>query len=230
MASIFTHRSEQLEIMDNLSCSGKVVEQTLRELDTINTLLGGNHATVDGVRQLVNGKNQSFTLVDLGCGSGKMLGILSKKFASLQLLGVDANPNIVEFALNNNTSPDRIQFTADDVFSDEFNRREFDIAAATLFFHHFSDEQLIGILKNLMKQCRIGIVINDLHRHWFAYWSIRFLTRMFSRSSMVKFDAPVSVLRGFTKDELRTLLLGAGIENYTIQWKWAFRWQVVIRK
>ncbi|MBA4057205.1 MAG: SAM-dependent methyltransferase, partial [Marivirga sp.] len=71
-------------------------------------------------------------------------------------------------------------------------------------------------------------IINDIHRHSLAYYSIRLLTKVFSKSSMVKFDAPLSVRRAFTKKELLEILNEAGIKKYTIQWKWAFRWQVLV--
>ena len=104
-----------------------------------------------------------------------------------------------------------------------------DIAVATLFLHHFTHDQLVGILSQLVKQIRIGIVINDLHRHFLAYHSIKLLTKIFSKSKMVQYDAPLSVLRGFSKLELEIILKQAGIKNYSIKWKWAFRWQVIIR-
>jgi hypothetical protein len=75
----------------------------------------------------------------------------------------------------------------------------------------------------------VGLLVNDLHRHALAYHSIKLLTALFSRSAMVKFDAPLSVLRGFRKDELQTVLRTAGLENAAVRWKWAFRWQVVCR-
>jgi hypothetical protein len=75
----------------------------------------------------------------------------------------------------------------------------------------------------------VGIVVNDLHRHWLAYHAIKILTRLFSKSAMVKYDAPLSVLRGFTRGELADILKKAGIVQYTLKWKWAFRWQIIIR-
>jgi hypothetical protein len=45
---------------------------------------------------------------------------------------------------------------------------------------------------------------------------------------MVKFDAPLSVLRGFSRREWIEILEEAGIKTYSIKWKWAFRWQVII--
>jgi hypothetical protein len=62
----------------------------------------------------------------------------------------------------------------------------------------------------------------------FAYHSIRILTSLFSKSYLVKNDAPLSVLRGFKKRELTTLLDKAGISKYTIKWRWAFRWLVIV--
>jgi hypothetical protein len=56
------------------------------------------------------------------------------------------------------------------------------------------------------------------------------LTSLFSKSYLVKNDAPLSVKRGFTSDEWRLLLLKAGIENYTITWCWAFRHLIVVKK
>jgi hypothetical protein len=46
---------------------------------------------------------------------------------------------------------------------------------------------------------------------------------------MVKHDAPLSVLRAFTKRELVEILEKAGLIDYRIKWRWAFRWQVIAR-
>jgi hypothetical protein len=67
-----------------------------------------------------------------------------------------------------------------------------------------------------------------LHRHPVAYYSIKALTNLFSGSYLVKNDAPLSVLRAFRKKELQNLLLAAGIKNYSLRWKWAFRWQLIL--
>jgi hypothetical protein len=45
---------------------------------------------------------------------------------------------------------------------------------------------------------------------------------------MVKFDAPLSVLRAFSKTELNDILYKAGITEFSLKWKWAFRWQLII--
>ncbi len=230
----FSIRSEQIEIMDDLNCQGEVVDQTLRELETINALLGGNYVTINGIKKLLqhNVTSGSISVVDLGCGGGDILKLISswakKKNLKLDLTGIDANPNIIRFAQNNSTSFPQIQYETVDIFSNEFKSKKFDVIIGTLFFHHFSSNELIRFFEKAKDQATLGIVINDIHRHWLAYYSIKLLTKLFSKSAMVKFDAPLSVLRAFRRKELIKILEKSGIKNYSLKWMWAFRWQVVI--
>ena len=73
----------------------------------------------------------------------------------------------------------------------------------------------------------VGFFINDLHRHTLAYYSIKTLTKVFSSSYLVRNDAPLSVARGFTKEELQRLCIEARINTALINWKWAFRFLVI---
>lgn len=207
--------------MDDLDCHGEVVNQTLRELEVINRLLGGDHVTIDGINQLIR-KDRTYTIADLGCGGGDLAMKIEKQNGNVKVVGIDANPNIIAFARRQYPG---IQFETLDVFSNEFKKREYDIITATLFVHHFSDEQLIELFRSF--KARIGVVINDIHRHSLSYYSIKFLTSLFSKSAMVKFDAPLSVRRAFKKKELVTILDKAGIKHYSLRWKWAFRWQLI---
>jgi 2-polyprenyl-3-methyl-5-hydroxy-6-metoxy-1,4-benzoquinol methylase len=230
---LFTTRSTALELMDDLNCAGEVVHQTLREIEFINRTLGGNAVTVDGVVNLMRGnEHQKVSVVDVGCGGGGMLLLLAKQFERMKVAasftGVDANPNIVNYAARH-VNHSSVSFAAVDILSENFKQLHGDIAVATLFLHHFTHDQLVGILSRLVQQVKIGIVINDLHRHFLAYHSIKLLTRLFSKSKMVQYDAPLSVLRGFSKVELENILNEAGIKNYSIKWRWAFRWQVIIK-
>ena len=234
MSSIFSKRSTGTEIMDDLNCRGEVVDQTLRELEFINRTLGGNQITLSGVNSLIPDKpNNRLEIFDLGCGGGDMLKLLATKFTKKNIAahftGIDANPNIIAFAKINSASAN-VEFESLNILSKGFESRSFDIAIATLFFHHFTSDQLISILKKLYTQSKIGIVINDLHRHPLAYYSIKLLAKLFSKSSMVKFDAPLSVLRGFSKKEIEEILFQAGIKKYSLTWQWAFRWKVVVYK
>lgn len=236
MAIDFTRRSASVEIMDDLACDGEVVFQTLRELDVINHWLGGNAVTLNALKESwkLIPKEQEIHIADLGCGSGEMLRIISrlaeKEQRKVKLLGVDANPHIIGYARTHSRNFPGITFGTTNVFSPDFQNHKFDFILATLFMHHFSEAELTALFSSLKKQAGSTIIINDIHRHPLAYYSIRWLTQLFSRSSMVKFDAPLSVLRAFKKSELMEVMKKAGINNYQLKWKWAFRWQLIIPK
>ena len=231
--SSLQHRSQQLEIMDDLSCAGAVVNQTLRELDFINQWLGGNAVTLQALRK-VWGKSRktSIAMADLGCGSGEMLRVIAshKSFRgiSFQLYGWDANPNIITYAREHCREFSNIQFFASNVFDSAFQSLRFDVTLATLFLHHFTNDEIVKLLLILKSNTSTAIVINDLHRHPLAYYSIWALTKLFSKSSMVKYDAPLSVARGFSRKEWVAILKDAGIDRYELNWRWAFRWQLII--
>ena len=234
MAIDFTRRSASIEIMDDLACDGEVVFQTLRELDVINHWLGGNAVTIQGLQQgwKLIPREKEISIVDLGCGSGEMLRIISKlahkENRKVKLVGVDANPHIINYARAHSINFPAITFETNNVFSKNFQDQKFDFVLATLFMHHFSEAELITLFASLRKQVSSAIIINDIHRHSLAYYSIKWITQIFSRSSMVKFDAPLSVLRAFKKTELGEVMKKAGIDNYQLKWKWAFRWQLII--
>ena len=231
----FSSRSSEPEIMDDLTCTGDVLERTLHELEIINKWLGGNRITIDALEQLLHfpPHDKVITIADLDCGSGDMLRVIDAwgkmKNLRLNLIGIDANPNIIDIAKRNLSGSPHIQFQTLNVLSDDFQRQKYDVVIGTLFYHHFSSEQLSEFFKRLKQQVSIGLIINDIHRHWLAYYSIKLLTLTFSKSAMVKYDAPLSVLRAFKKAELRKILEAGANEPFTIRWKWAFRWQVVAK-
>ena len=227
-------RSETPELMDDLACQGEVVDQTLRELEIINRWLGGNVVTIQGLHRLLRLRDRTaLTLVaDIGCGSGDMAVRMAEwareRKRNVEVIGIDANPNIIRYALSQPRPRPGVSFKVINVLDSEFAQLKFDIVVATLFMHHFTRDQLIGLFRTLKQQTTTGFVVNDIHRHFLAYHSIRLLTYLFSRSAMVRYDAPLSVRRAFTRRELEEILRLADIDSYTLRWKWAFRWQLIV--
>lgn len=224
-------RSTENEIMDDLGISGEVVDQTLRELDLINRKLGGNKISTSAFKRLLKEKTIR-SVADLGCGGADILiamaTIAKSRGHQVAFTGVDANPSIVGYAQNHVKEWGNIGIRCLNIFSPEFRALKFDIIHCCLFTHHFTSPDLVRLLIAFKEQAEVAIIINDLHRHWIAYHSIRLITRFFSRSYMVRNDAAVSVARGFHRKELQKILQDAGIRNFTLRWKWAFRWKLII--
>ncbi len=227
----FSQRSDQEELMDDLLCEGPVVSQTLAELDVINRWLGGNQISLQAFNRFIKNRDEPIHLVDLGCGSGDLMKIMAKrcrqKGIKATFTGIDANPYIIAYAKEHTRDYPEISYQCLNVLGDELKEMKCDIIHACLFCHHFNSEQLRDLFVTFKKIARERVIINDLHRHWLAYYSIKWLTTLFSKSDMVKNDATASVARGFKKRELKDILTHANITTSDLSWAWAFRWKLV---
>ena len=105
---------------------------------------------------------------------------------------------------------------------------KYDIALCTLFLHHFEDKIALNLIKSILKNARIGLVVNDLHRHSLAYRLFQLLT-LFIKNKMVRDDGLVSILKGFKRKDLQYFANQITFKS-TIKWKWAFRYQWIIHK
>jgi len=229
----FRQRDDAKEILDDLDCHGEAVSQNLKELDIINTLLGGNNISITALKTVLKSTPQQkdWKIADLGCGSGHLMlemnKVLKQHQCTGQFTGFDANPFIVEYAEAHCAKDPAIRIVCNNVLTDSFPDA-YDVVHASLFLHHFTTDELVLLLKKLKPYVTKAIVINDLHRHWLAYYSIKFLTGLFSKSYLVQHDAALSVAKGFKKVEWTNILEQAGYKHYKIRWVWAFRHQLII--
>ena len=225
----FKLRSEQKEIIDRDDIPFDDIRRNLQELAFINRYLGGHAATLKGFGTVISNavtSKEVIRVVEIGSGGGDNLRVIKSKAAKngwrIQLTGVDIKQNCIEFARQ---APENegIGFILSDYKTVRFDDKP-DIIFSSLFCHHFSDDEVVRMLQWMQQNSRIGFFINDLHRHLLAFYSIKYLTRIFSKSALVKNDAPVSVSRGFQKKEWLSFLHMAGIKDFKLEWCWAFRW------
>jgi 2-polyprenyl-3-methyl-5-hydroxy-6-metoxy-1,4-benzoquinol methylase len=229
------YRSTEQEIMDDLSMEGEMLRKTLDQIALINKRLGGNKATIAGLYTLLKteSKDAVISIIDLGCGSGDMLravaGYGRKNKLNFKLTGIDANEYTVNYARKLSVNYPEISYTKLDVLTAEFSGIGFDIAIATLFLHHFTENEIEELLIPIVNKVSIGVVINDLHRSPAAYYLFKGIS-FFIKNPMVKKDGAISVLRGFKKNELISISKKLKNTVSSIHWKWAFRYQWIIKK
>jgi ubiquinone/menaquinone biosynthesis C-methylase UbiE len=225
-------RSYQKELMDGDNISFDAMAQTLKELNIINTRLGGHAITLKGVKEL-KGYTAPLTICEIGCGGGDNLFAIYKyctrNSIEVNFIGIDMNTECIAFAKQQYPNLP-CQWICSDYEKVKFGDNKPTIIFSSLFCHHFTDEQLVTMLRWLRQNSRTGFFINDLQRHWLAYYLIKYITKFFSKSYLVKNDACLSVSRGFWKKEWQRLFQKAGIENYNIRWKWAFRHLITCNK
>ena len=229
-----TYRTDEEEIMDDFSITGDILDNTLDQLAGINKWLGGNQVTLSGLKTMLkkHSKDKIITIVDLGCGGGDMLRLIAdygrKHGYNFKLIGIDANEYTVEHAKKRSHTYHEIQFLKQDIFSEEFNVLSYDIVVATLFLHHFKENEIVSLLKSVLEKASIGILINDLHRHRLAYYLFKLLS-LAIKNKMIKEDGLVSILRGFKRIDLIQISKKLNVKS-AIKWRWAFRFQWIIQK
>jgi len=231
----FTTRSNQKEILDRDDIPFADISRNMQELEFINKYLGGHQITLSGLNKLIKSSEQAnhrFHICEIGCGGGDNLKAIynwgNKNGLQFSFTGIDINKECIQHAKQHCAIP-LVQWIESDYKLVQFTECP-DIIFSSLFSHHFTNEDLIKQYKWMKHSARLGFFVNDLHRHPLAFYSIKLLTRLFSKSYLVKNDAPLSVLRGFSKDELNSLLQQSGCQNPMIEWKWAFRWLITYHK
>jgi len=210
--------------MDDFSIRDSRIDDALKELKIINNYLGGVSTTVSALEYFTRDKLISLKIIDVGSGSSDNLIIAKNTYPNLQILSVDKNISVLNYSKNS------LQKINSDAYHLPFKDECCDIVHIALFLHHFNEDQIKKLLDEFLRICKKGIIINDLQRSLLALAGIKLLTVLFSKSILVKNDAPVSVKRSFNKSEIINFLRKSGISNYIIKYKWAFRWMVVIKK
>ncbi len=226
------YRSTELEIMDLPNPDPSEIRLAIYEIERINHFLQGFNQTLEDLIAF-SPSNTPLEIQDWGCGSGDLLRKILKwtqtKPYHFTLQGFDNDPQTILYA-EEHSKNSLIQYKCIHVLSPEIKPDSTDIVISCLFTHHFKEEDWIILIKKMYSVCRKGVIINDLHRHPIAYHAIGLLTKWFAKSYMVRNDAPLSVAKGFKKNELISMLIKSGITQYKIRWVWAFRWSILIFK
>jgi len=236
MAINTKYRTQEAEIMDDFSLQGRELQAALDQIARINQLLGGNKVTLNGIKEFLKkvDSSKTITIADVGCGNGDMLRMLAeyglKKNYNFKLIGIDANAFTVNYAKTLSNEYANIEYICLDIFSEDFAKIKYDIVLCTLTLHHFTNEQILNIIAIFNNNASMGIIVNDLHRSKLSYKLFEIICMLFNLSKMSREDGLVSILRGFKKNELEEFSKKLNLKNYTINWKWAFRYQWIIAK
>ena len=186
--------------MDDLGQPEHEFAAAYRELEIINKWLGGVRAIE---RFLPASQESNLLLLDVAAGACDVSEALIRK-RRCRIVTLDINMRGLKLARH--SWP-----VVGDAFELPFRDGAFDVVMASLFFHHLSNEGCARVLAQMWRIAKRRVLVNDLHRHAVAYFSIRVLTTLFSRSRMVRNDGPVSVRRAFRPLELLEIARRAGV-------------------
>lgn len=230
-----SQRTSKEEIMDDFALTGHELSDALDKIALINQWLGGNNITLDGIKKLIKDypKDKEISIVDIGCGNGDMCRAIAdlgrKEGITFKILGIDANTYTINHAKSLSQSYSNISYAILNIFDRDFASLNYDIAVCTLTLHHFTDQEIVSLMTLLTNKAKLGVVINDLQRSALAYRLFQLICFVFRLNTMSREDGLTSILRGFKKQDLEKLSKQLHLKKYRINWKWAFRYQWIIK-
>lgn len=230
-----TQRTTDDEIMDDFDMEGEVLRDALDKIAVINQWLGGNKITLDGIQELIQQqpKDKEISIIDVGCGNGDMCRAMAdfarQQGRSVRILGIDANLYTINYAKKLSANYPNVSYAVMNVFNEPFSALTYDVAVCTLTLHHFTDADILALMRQFTNKARLGVVINDLQRSALAYRLFQLVCFVFRLNPMSKADGLTSILRGFKRPELVRYSNQLAVKKYSIAWRWAFRYQWIIR-
>ena len=97
-------------------------------------------------------KNGDLKILDVGCGTGQLIGEISESYPAVDYLGIDVAKNMIGVARQNNSGY-RIRF--ENVSVDDFTCEEkFDVIICTHAFPYFPDKS--GAMQKMSSLCKKG--------------------------------------------------------------------------
>jgi SAM-dependent methyltransferase len=141
------------------------------------------------------------SLLDVGSGSGD-LPLSARRYLAVRgiacsALSLDRDDIALGLAHGSGLSAVRA-----DALALPFANGAFDIVTAAKFAHHFAGSRLVRLVAEMCRVANARVLVLDIHRDWLAYVGFVVWSRLFTRNRLVRYDGPLSVLRGFTEAEL----------------------------
>ena len=219
-------RSREPEMMDLPGQPAALLIDDLHNLRVINFYLGNYRNVVRGLKRLV-GKQNKFSLLDVGTGSGDIPATIARwarrQGIRARIGALEPNQVTIGEAVNQTREFPEISLLRADGMALPFRPRAFDFILVSQLLHHYSEESIVNCLRSWAPVARQAIIVSDLIRHPLAYYGIHLLTRLFTRNLMTRTDAPLSVRRGLTLAEWSELFRRAGVGPCEIHWVFPFR-------
>jgi 2-polyprenyl-3-methyl-5-hydroxy-6-metoxy-1,4-benzoquinol methylase len=212
------------ELMDAPDLDPAIYAAVVRDLAKVNVVTMAARPTLGFLRRALAGRT-SVRLLDVGYGDGDMLrriaGWAARHGIAADLVGIDLNPRSEIAARADTPAGLPIRYLTGD-YADQAGGG-WDIIISSLVAHHMTHAQLVTFLRFMAAEARIGWLVNDLHRHGFAYWGFPILARLMRWHPIVRHDGTLSIARSYRPDEWPPILAEAGIAGARITRCFPFR-------
>lgn len=224
MSGIFTpSRRRGVEILDDPTLDPALAVRSLRDVALANRLFGGRSAVVQELQALIRRSlsdrqaadratrqhtplgEKVLTLLDVGTGLGDIPLSAVREVARMGIqmvtIGLEVTPVIAQAASRSCTHA-----LAADALCLPFADHSIDFVTCSQVLHHFDEASAEALLRECNRVARMGVVIGDLRRSWLAVAGLWCTSFLLGFHPVSRHDGVVSILRGFTADELTSLV------------------------
>ncbi|TCJ39481.1 methyltransferase domain-containing protein [Parafrankia sp. BMG5.11] len=210
--------------MDDPALDAGTYTRVLHDLARVNTVTLARRPTLAFLKRAI-GTHKRFNLLDVGFGDGDMLRRIAKwakrRGIEARLTGVDLNSRSVAAARDVTPAELGIDYRTGDFA--ELADEGWDCVISSLVAHHMTREQLIAFLRFMEREARAGWLVNDLHRHGFAYAGWPLLAGVMRWHPIVRHDGHLSIARSYRPAEWTPLLAEAGVQGARVFRQFPFR-------
>jgi len=223
------------ELLDAGEGTDEDVARSLIDLRRINRFLGGEKVVLRAISSFLDdGDSKSMSLLDVGTGSADIPMAVAELFRERGfksfIAAVDISERNLRIARSSLQVSEDIHLVQADSLRLPFAADCFDFVTASLFLHHFRDEDVVRLLQDFGRVARRAVIVNDLVRNLVPYYFARITFPVLARSFLTRNDGPISVLRAFTAEELDDLAERAGLSNREVKRVLPYRLSLIARK
>ena len=211
------------ELLDSDAGTSAEVAASLADLRRINRWFGSISTVVELIQKVsVKTGRKQLSFLDVAGASGDIAAAASRRLVqqgiSLTVTVLDKNPS----HLNGN-----FQTIIGDALDLPFRDKSFDLVACSTFVHHLEPSEIVQFTHEALRVARTAVLINDLRRHW-LHLALVYAGLPLFRSRLTRHDAPASVRRAYTPQELRDLLGKAGAARIEMTRHYLFRMGAIV--
>lgn len=211
-----------MEILDDPDVDPDVVTRSLADVVRSNSLFGGLSSAIDELKDALKEVPPQATLLDVGTGLGdipcRAREVARENGIQLTTVGLDSAIELARASravLTLSVCADALRLP--------FADHSVDIVMCSQVLHHFSGVDALRLLREMNRVARVRVVVSDIRRSWFAaagLWLASFPLRFHAVS---RHDGVVSVMRGFTPEELVDIVRQAVARKPVVHCRRGFR-------
>jgi len=217
----FAHRAHLTELIDG-PCPREELRRCLHDVARLNRWFLGYRPTLEwlaSVVPLIAAPLRPVRILDVGCGYGDGLRRIERwahaRGISVELTGIDINPDAVAIAAEASPPASGIRWIAADAFA--FTPAQpADFVVSALFTHHLAENDVVRFLQWMEQHAAHGWFINDLSRAAAPYLLLRMFAKLARLHPFVQHDGPVSIARAFVRDDWQRMCIAAGLNGHAV--------------